>query len=155
MITQSLRVALLCLPLACCASVPDLPQGSVIGQELSPARVLPFATVDQHPQDHYHQQVLVAGTITAVCQNAGCWMQIEDQGKVATVRWETGCGGEYAFPKDSVGKHVVVQGTLYPKVADVEHLAAEAGDEARVQESIYEFNASAILLVDDESKRDG
>ena len=63
-------------------------------------------------------------------------------------RWETGCGGEYAFPKAAVGRSVVVQGTFYPSEADVVHLSAEAGDSGEVTESAYELNASSILLIE-------
>ena len=59
--------------------------------------------------------VLVEATAKAVCQNAGCWMQVEDGGRTAMVRWETGCGGKYAFPKDIAGRRVLIQGTFYPK----------------------------------------
>lgn len=145
---KSFLALALALPLVACQSTPDLPQGSIIGELMAPAAVLPFATVDADPEPYYHEQVLVSGEITAVCQNAGCWMQISDEGRVAVVRWETGCGGEYAFPKDSVGRSVVVQGTFYPSEADVDHLSAEAGESGEVTESAYELNASAILLVE-------
>lgn len=147
-----MKIALLsvaALALAACSSIPPLPAGNFVGEEMAPASVLPFAEVDADPEPYFNRSLLVVGEIQAVCQHAGCWMQIADEGRVATVRWETGCGGAYSFPKDAVGRTVVVQGTFYPNEADVDHLSAEAGDVGEVSESAYEFNASSILLVEE------
>ena len=149
--SRLVSILLVALPLTACSSVPPLPEGNAIGEPMEVREVVPFAVVDADPEPYFDEQLLVSAEITAVCQSAGCWMQVEDEGRVATVRWETGCGGKYAFPKDAVGKPVIVQGVFYPQEADVEHMAAEAGETGgEVAESAYEFNASAILLVGEE-----
>jgi hypothetical protein len=149
-LTKCLSGALL-LSLAACATY-ELPAGDHVGLDMKPRQPVAFATVDASPSDYFDRTVLVEATATAVCATAGCWMQIEDQGKTALVRWETGCGGEYAFPKGVEGKRILVQGSFYPKTLspeDLEHMQEEAGREVEIEAEGYEFNASAVLVVDE------
>lgn len=141
----------LALSAVACVSSPGLPPGIVVGEAIEPRPVVPFATVDAEPSAYFDRTVLVEATVVAVCQKAGCWMQVEDQGRRAMVRWETGCGGKYTFPESAVGRRVLVQGSFYPKeisAEDAEHLAAESGGALEVDREGYEFNASAVLLIE-------
>ena len=66
------------------------------------------------------------------------------------VRWESGCGGKYAFPPGAVGRRVLIQGSFYPKTIseeDAEHLEEEAAEGVVIPREGYEFNASAILVL--------
>jgi hypothetical protein len=144
-------ISVLVLSALACVST-QLPPGVVVGEAIEPRSVVPFATVDAEPAAYFERTVLVEATVVAVCQKAGCWMQVEDQGRRAMVRWESGCGGKYRFPLRAVGHRVVVQGSFYPKTIsaeDAEHLAIEAGGKLEIEREGYEFNASAILMIDD------
>ncbi|MBK7642443.1 MAG: DUF4920 domain-containing protein [Planctomycetes bacterium] len=139
--------------LACSSSGTSqaLPAGADFGMPLESRPILHFAMVDATPQKFFDQTLLVEGTVKAVCQQKGCWMQIEENGHVAWVRWETGCGGKFAFPKDSAGKRILVQGSFYPKkisAQDAEHLQQEAGGKIEIASDTYEFNASAVRILD-------
>lgn len=137
--------------LGACAT--PLPQGLAIGEPMATGQVERFSVVDATPADFFDRTVLVRGRVTEVCIKKGCWMQIEDEGKTAMVRWESGCGGKYAFPQEAVGKSVLIQGSFYPKElteADREHLIEEAGGELDIRSDPYEFNASAILILDEQ-----
>jgi len=139
-----------CLWTAACVGAQRLPPGVLVGEAIEARPVVPFARVDADPAAWFERTLLVEATVTAVCRKAGCWMQIEDEGRTAMVRWETGCGGKYVFPAEAVGRRVLVQGSFYPKAIseeDAEHLAAEAGGALEVEREGYEFNASAILLL--------
>jgi len=95
--------------------------------------------------------VLVEATVEAVCAKKGCWMKVADEGRVAMVRWEAGCGGQYKFPMDAVGKRVLIQGSFYPKsisAEDAEHIAEEAGGKVEIPREGYEFNASSVLILE-------
>lgn len=142
----------LLLPLACTSAPPALPPGEAFGEPLvAQEQVVPLATVDANPSAYFERTVLVEATVEAVCKRAGCWMQIADEGRTAMVRWETGCGGKYVFPQEAVGRRVIVQGSFYPKTIspeDVEHLQEEAGEAIAIEAEGYEFNASAVLLID-------
>lgn len=125
-----------------------------MGEAVEPRPIVPLATVNASPASYLDQTLLVEATVVAVCQSAGCWMQIEDQGEKAMVRWQTGCGGKYAFPKDAAGRRVVVQGRFYPveiSEDDAAHLEEEAGRELDIERESYEMNASAVVLLETKS----
>ena len=144
----------LCLGAIACNTTPSrdaLPSGKEIGQPMQARPIVHFAVIDSTPANYFHQTLLVEGKVKAVCQQKGCWMQIEDRGHIAWVRWETGCGGKYAFPKDSAGKRILVQGSFYPKkisAEDAEHMKQESGGKLEVASDTYEFNASSVRILD-------
>lgn len=134
-----------------CQTTPKLPNGQHIGEEMQAQKTVRFAVVDATPKEFFNKTVLVEAKVKAVCQTKGCWMQVEDEGRMAWVRWESGCGGKYAFPKDAAGKRVLIQGSFYPKTisdADAEHLQEEAGGKLTVARETYEFNASSVMILD-------
>jgi hypothetical protein len=141
-----------CLVLACaCAATPRVPPGIVVGEDIVPREIVGYVRLDASPEDYLEQTLLVEATVTAVCIKKGCWMQIEDGGRKAMVRWESGCGGKYAFPAEAVGRRVVIQGSFYPKTIsaeDAEHLQSESADGVVIAREGYELNASAVLLLD-------
>jgi len=140
------------LLLVACQSTPTLPEGAHVGETMEAIEIYQFATVDASPTEYFNRTLLVEAEVVAVCLKAGCWMQVQDEGKKALVRWETGCGGAYKFPEDAVGRRVLIQGSFYPKELspeDREHLKQEAGNaDIEFREDPYEFNASAVLVLD-------
>lgn len=133
---------------------PEDFEGEMIGIEIEPRPVVQFATVDADPSSYFNQTLLVEANAVAICQKAGCWMQVEDEGRKAMVRWETGCGGKYKFPVGAAGKRVLIQGSFYPKEiseADIEHIQEEAGQKIELEREGYEFNASAVILLESET----
>lgn len=140
--------------LAACASTAELPAGESVGQPLVAMPAVGLSAVSADPEAFANRTVLVEATAEAVCQRAGCWMQIEESGVVAMVRWETGCGGLYEFPEAAVGRRVLIQGSVYPKVLsddELEHLVAEAGPGVEIERTGFELNASAVLVVSADS----
>lgn len=139
---------------ACSSSTPTLPPGEAIGQPIAPRAPLALATVQSEPAKYFDQTLLVAATVTNVCRKKGCWMQVADgaeKGVEAMVRWESGCGGQYAFPVEAIGRRVLIQGSFYRKQiseADAAHLASESGGQPIARET-YELNASGVLVVAD------
>lgn len=152
-------LAALLLASACSSSGSNdgpasLPAGDVIGETMAPRPIHRFAVVDATPAKFYEQTLLVEATVKAVCLKKGCWMMIEDEGRVARVRWESGCGGKYTFPMDATGKRVLVQGSFYPsKLSEeaAEHMEEESGGTAKIPREGYEFNASAVMLLPSKS----
>ena len=146
-----LSLTVLLMLAGACATTPALPPGERVGERMAGGEILPLAVVDARPVDFYERTLLVEATVTAVCQNAGCWMKVEDGGRVAMVRWETGCGGKYAFPADAAGRRVVIQGSYYAKQIseeDARHLEQEAGPGIEIPRETHELNASAVLVLD-------
>ena len=144
-------VPTLLLALASCSTTPHLPAGEALGEPIEAREIVTLATVRADPEDYLEQTLLVEATAIAVCQRAGCWMQVEDENVTAMVRWETGCGGKYTFPADAAGRRIVIQGSFYPKEIseeDAEHLEEEAGGKIELEREGYEFNASAVLVLE-------
>ncbi len=133
---------------------PALPADAVrIGDAITvDTAPVTLAQVRANPEAFFEKTLLIEGTAAAVCQAKGCWMTITDgQGEPIWVRWSTGCGGNYAFPKDAAGHHVVLQGSFYPKEispADAEHLAGESGTlkAEEIAGKTFEINATAFVL---------
>jgi hypothetical protein len=128
-----------------------LPAGKSYGNAMESRPILHFAVVDATPSKFFNQTLLVEAKVKVVCQEKGCWMQIEEDGHNAMVRWETGCGGKFAFPKDSAGKRILIQGSFYPKkisAEDIEHLKQESGGKLVAPADTYEFNASSVRILD-------
>jgi hypothetical protein len=143
---------LVLLLLSACVVPPRLPPGEAIGELIVRQDALRFAVVDANPSAFFERTLLVEATVTAVCQQMGCWMQVEDGGRTALVRWESGCGGQYAFPPGAVGRRVLIQGTFYEKTLseeEAQQLEQEAAGGVVIPRQGYEFNASAILVLDE------
>jgi hypothetical protein len=136
--------------LGACAS-PSLPAGTPIGETMEADSIHRFSVVDATPAEFFNRTVLVEADVVSVCAKAGCWMQIEDEGKTALVRWETGCGGQYKFPMDAIGKRILIQGSFYPKELTEEdrlHMEEEAGTKLDIRADPYEFNASSVMIME-------
>jgi hypothetical protein len=132
----------------------EAPAGAVqVGEEITVEAPVRLAAVTSSPEGYFEKTILVEATAANVCQSKGCWMTMTDgEGDPIWVRWSSGCGGKYAFPKDLAGKRVIVQGSIYEKEIDAkaaEHLAGESkGLEAdEIAGKTLEMNASACVIL--------
>jgi hypothetical protein len=131
-----------------------LPEGAAkTGQELVAGEAVKLAAVLAEPAKYFERTIVVEATANGVCQSKGCWMTITDgEAEPIWVRWSSGCGGQYSFPKDAAGRRVLVQGSFYEKEiapADAAHLAAESKDliAGEIAGKTYEMNATAFVLL--------
>jgi hypothetical protein len=107
----------------------ELPEGAVlIGNPVTQERPVPLSRVQQDPTGYLQRAVFIGAVAEDVCQAKGCWMTVKDQGSVIWVRWASGCGGEFAFPKDVSGKRVLIEGTLSERNVTPEEAAHIAGE---------------------------
>ncbi len=104
--------------------------------------------------------VKIAGTVDAVCQMKGCWMNIKSadaNNPEMMVKFK-----DYGFfvPKDIAGRKVIMQGVAYREITPVDelrHYAEDAGKSKEEIEAITEpkeelkFMASGVLLLAAES----
>lgn len=150
------HLALLCCSLglvAACSSlshttVPAERHGDAIGEPIVVHQSIALSEIGARPPAG--ESLLVEGTARDVCTRKGCWMQIEDDGERALVRWKGGCDGAYAFPADAIGKRVLVQGTIRRAeltTEDVEHMLEEAQQGLDPRKSTFEIAASAVLVL--------
>jgi len=82
--------------------------GAPIGK--SPA--VPLADIVRESGKYARTTVKTEGKVTAVCQAAGCWMEIADAAGEAHVRMS---GHSFLVPKSASGRRAIVEGTVLPK----------------------------------------
>jgi hypothetical protein len=70
-----------------------------------------LSDIAKDPAKYKGQVLATSGKVTAVCQEMGCWMQIEDASGQARVRMH---GHHFFVPKTAPGHLARVQATLVP-----------------------------------------
>ncbi len=112
------------------------------GAPMGASPIVPLAEV-AHATAKYAQAVVrTEGTVTAVCQQAGCWMEIADKESDAHVRMS---GHKFLVPKSSAGRHAVVEGRVLAKPDEGEcegEAVAATGKPVRV-----EIDATGVELL--------
>ena len=71
--------------------------------------VVALADLAKSPTSFKGKAIATTGTVKAVCQEQGCWMEITDATTDANVRMH---GHAFFIPKSSSGKKAKVQGTV-------------------------------------------
>jgi hypothetical protein len=97
----------------------------------------------QTPQRFTGRSVRVEGTVAAVCQHMGCWMEIRDEAMQAHVRMH---GHSFFVPRDVNGHRAAVQATVVAA-----HPPTECDREARVQTgqvAQVELDATGVEVYD-------
>jgi hypothetical protein len=100
---------------------------------------------------HVGREVAIEGTISEVCQTAGCWFVFQnDGGSVIRVHVPKNEDDEYSFtlPTDASGRHAVAYGMLEEKELTADEQAhyadeSESGAAAPVE---YRLVARSVLL---------
>jgi len=102
------------------------PEGHAHGEHAAPAGSAPASTgkfgapitakettslaaIAKDPKAFKGKTIMTQGTVSAVCQERGCWMEITDADLDANVRMH---GHSFFVPKTSSGKKARVQGTV-------------------------------------------
>ena len=157
---------LLALVLAACGSEPaDTPEVAdvdtltpydVYGETFSDEGAVPVQAVVAEPQEYLGRSVKIEGTVSEVCQMAGCWLTLQtgdgNNVRILVARKEN---GDYAFtvPKDISGRRVVVQGMLAEETlleGTQRPLAEDAGrevdDETLAPKAELQVTAQGVLI---------
>lgn len=114
--------------------------------EAAPATAL-AAAIDRGTADGSDHPEVISGRIVEVCQNKGCWVMLEDNGRVARVMMR-----DHAFsvPFDARGA-ALIHGTLSRTTlseATAAHLAEDAGRSEPVQREEWRIDALAVRIAD-------
>ncbi|MBI3098736.1 MAG: DUF4920 domain-containing protein [Planctomycetes bacterium] len=119
-----LSVCLALTVMAGCAPKPKEPGPSSWkgGKEFAPAKCVPIADLNRDAVKQVDKTVQITGTVTKVCQGSGCWVEVSD-GKVALIA--KSLGHNVLFPKDCVGKKVMIEGVVRLHPADECDMDAE------------------------------
>jgi hypothetical protein len=82
------------------------------GAPLGKSPVVPLASIVNETGKYARTTVKTEGKVTAVCQAAGCWMEIADGNGAAHIRMS---GHSFLVPKSASGRRALVEGTVLPK----------------------------------------
>jgi len=102
------------------------------------ASMVPLADIAKKPGSFKDKTLATSGTVTAVCQEQGCWLALADQGTSATVRMHA-----HAFfvpPKTTKGRKARVQGTI------VAMKDGKECDDMEAQGASLELDATGVEL---------
>jgi hypothetical protein len=91
------------------ASAAAPPKGVLaIGAPIS-APAVALADIAKNPGSYANKTVTTSGKVTSVCQEMGCWMEIQDPGGMAHIRMH---GHSFYVPKTASGHMARVQATV-------------------------------------------
>jgi hypothetical protein len=93
-------------PAAPVVSSSPTPRGTLALGEPITASLVPLAEIAKSPARYADQLVGTTGKVTAVCQEMGCWMEIQDDSGEAHVRMH---GHAFFVPKTAAGHVARVQ----------------------------------------------
>lgn len=130
---------------------------TAFGDKITPDDALSFEDVMAQLENKDSIAVKMTGTVNAVCQAKGCWMNVSSEkmaDKEMFVKFK-----DYGFfvPKDCSGKTAIMEGYAFREVTSVDELRHYAEDEGKSAEEIaaitepveeLKFMASGVLLAD-------
>lgn len=128
-----------------------------LGKNLTLKEPVLVAALMTTPDKFVGKLVQVKGNVTEVCEKMGCWMQLTDSGHAVRIKVND---GDIVFPKASIGKTAVAEGTLVKlelsqdqAVARARHEAEERGtkfDPKSVKSgaTIYQIQGSGAVILD-------
>ncbi|MEZ4954573.1 MAG: DUF4920 domain-containing protein [Saprospiraceae bacterium] len=166
MINKLLFLLAICSFTASCQSTPkdttkETGQAQSFGELITADGAIPYHEMIANLATTDSMKVKVKGTVQAVCQAKGCWININDsQANTETfVKFK-----DYGFfmPKDCSGREVIMEGYAYREVTSVDELRHYAEDEGKTKEEIeaitepveeMKFMASGVLLLPEEGKQ--
>jgi hypothetical protein len=85
---------------------------SKFGAPLGQSPTVALTDIIRDTSKYAKTAVTTEGKVTAVCQAAGCWMEISDGAGGAHIRMS---GHSFLVPKSASGRRARVEGTVLPK----------------------------------------
>ncbi|MCC6536926.1 MAG: DUF4920 domain-containing protein [Bryobacterales bacterium] len=128
-------------PLFVCLAAAAAAAEVKLGKALTLNESQPVAAVLAKPEPLVGKVVQVRGKVTEVCQMMGCWMALADLDSAKVLRVKVN-DGDIVFPKDSVGKVAVAEGTLSKHTRTRQQAVDAARHEA--EEQGRKFNPKSI-----------
>jgi hypothetical protein len=141
-----MRTLLLVLVLSACAKAKSEPVATAAHMGAPIAATTPvvaLATVVKDPTAYKGKTFVTTGTVTAVCQSMGCWMEIKDDTTEAHIKM---AGEKFFVPKTSAGHKARVEGTLVDVTGGDVECAKEAADQTGKQVAKIQLEATGVEL---------
>jgi hypothetical protein len=107
------------------------------------APAVSLGEIMKNPTAYKGKEFVTTGTVTAVCQEMGCWMEIKDDSGEAHIKM---AGEKFYVPKTSAGHKARVQGTLVDVAGGDEDCAKEAATQTGKQVAKVQLEATGVEL---------
>jgi hypothetical protein len=133
-----LNVLLVAVLAAGCQSTPTL-EGEPYGEPLTLSETTPVPEILATPQGFVGRRVLIEGTVVDVCDDKGCWMDIEADGGQIQVKVDDGV---IVFPLTARGRTALVEGTVEERKLTAEQAFAAAAH--RAEEKNMPFDSTGV-----------
>lgn len=115
--------------------------GHKYGKEITLKEKTKISSILADPQKYIGKTVLVEGTVVAVCEKKGCWIELASDKKFQKIKIKVK-DGEIIFPLEEAGKSALVEGTVYEIKMTEEQAIEQAKHEA--EEHGKEFDPSSV-----------
>ncbi len=129
--------------------------GTKYGGGVTIDKATAIADLVKSPDQFTGKAVRVEGTIAAVCEEMGCWIQLEDPATKAAIRCKVE-DGVIVFPVSAKGKKATAQGTLEKIGEDPEtakHMAEQKADPSKPAEphgtpkgAVYQLRTTGAVV---------
>jgi hypothetical protein len=130
-------------PAAAPATSAAAPTGPlVLGAPITETKTVSLATIAKNPKAYENKVVTTSGTVFAVCQSMGCWMEIKDDASEAHVKL---AGHAFFVPKTSSGHKARVQAKVM-KTDPGDECAKEAEEQTGKPVAKLELEATGVEL---------
>jgi len=98
-------------PHAPAAPTAPAPSGTAqaLGAPITVTETTALAAIAAHPAQYAGRPVRTEGVVSAVCQAAGCWMQIADAEQRVHIKMH---GHSFFIPRNAAGRRARVQGNV-------------------------------------------
>lgn len=125
------------------------------GTGVTLAAATPIETLLAHPKEYLGKTVRVDGVITAVCEMAGCWMEMRDEKatdkapKTIRIKVEDGV---IVFPVAAKGKKASIEGVFEPVSEEMAHEyamdqeKAKAGSDMKTAVPAYQLKGTGAVI---------
>ena len=97
-----------------------------VGAGITARKSVKIADLSKRPDRYVGQTVRIEGTVKAVCQGRGCWVEVQDA-KGASFMAKS-LDHSVLLPKDCAGRKIVVQGVVTRQAAEGHEHEPAAGE---------------------------
>jgi hypothetical protein len=118
-----------------------VPKGTLALGEPVTTHLVSLADVARDPGAYAHRTIATTGTVTAVCQARGCWMELADAAGQAHVRMH---GHSFFVPRTAAGHVARVQATVI--TGDATHCEDSPPPAAGASLAKVELDATGVEL---------
>lgn len=117
--------------------------GTLYGTALATGEITPLASILSAPQTFADRTVKTEGTISAVCQRRGCWMELRADSDSRVIRVPM-AGHAFFLPRDVAGKHAVIEGRVIMQELSPEQRAHFESEGATATGAGFAIHATGV-----------